>query len=60
MKIYVGYILADYATPLFVSTDEEKVEKELEKLRAKFNYPRITWIEEYELKDNNLIELNCN
>lgn len=60
MKIYVGYILGDYATPLFVSANEEKVEKELEQLKSKFNRPRITWIEEYELEENNVIELNCN
>lgn len=60
MKIYVGYILGDYATALFVSANKEKVEKELEKLKSKFKRPRITWIEDYELKDNNVIELNCN
>lgn len=60
MKIYVDYILGDYETPLFVSANEEKVEKELEELKSRFNHPRITWVEEYELEENNVIELNCN
>lgn len=59
MKIYVGYILGDYATALFVSANKEKVEKELGKLKPVYNHPPRTWVEEYELKENNVIELEC-
>lgn len=54
MKIYVGYILTDYARPLYVSTDKAKVKKELNKMD---DYRRR--IKAYELKDDNVIELDC-
>lgn len=58
MKIYVGYVLGDYATALFVSAKKEKVEEELEDLKSRSgNNPRPTWIEEYKLREDNVIEL---
>ena len=54
MKIYVGYILSDYACPLFVSRDKTNIQKRLDKLDN-----RHKWIEEYELGNNNVSELDC-
>ena len=54
MKIYVGYILSDYACPLFVRRDKTNIQKRLDKLDNSHK-----WIEEYELGNNNVIELDC-
>lgn len=54
MKIYVGYILSDYACPLFVSRDKTNIKKRLDEVDN-----RHKWIEEYELGNNNVIELDC-
>lgn len=54
MTIYIGYIIGDYAHALYMSTNREKVKKELEKINR-----RNTYIVEYTIKENNLIELDC-
>jgi hypothetical protein len=53
-KIYVGIILSDYATPLCMGLDKQKVE---EKMKS-YDLERSWWIEEYNLNENNVIELD--
>lgn len=55
MKIYVGYIMGDYAHAIFMSAKKEKVEKALKEC----NTDRTKWIEKYDVDNNNLIELDC-
>lgn len=55
MTIYIGYIIDDYAHALYMSTDREKVKKELKKI----NEGRHTYIVGYIIKGNELIELDC-
>ena len=52
-KIYVGIVLADYATPLCMGLDKQKVE---EKMKS-YELYRSWWVEEYNLNENNVIEL---
>lgn len=54
MKIYVGYVLGDYAQAWFIGTSENKVQKELDETKTKA--PK--WVEEYELSNDNVIELD--
>lgn len=54
MKIYVGYILSDYACALYMGRDKNNVQKKLDELDN-----RHKWIEEYELNNSNVIELDC-
>lgn len=55
MKIYVGYILSDYATAVFMSAKREKVKKALDECNTR----NSKWIEAYDINGNNLIELEC-
>ena len=55
MKIYVGYILGDYACALCVGTNEKTVENKLKSYPAK----KPKWVKKYEIKDNEVIELDC-
>lgn len=55
MTVYIGYIIGDYAHALYMSTNREKVKKELEKIDG----GRHTYIVEYIIKGNELIELDC-
>lgn len=55
MKIYVGYILGDYAHAVFMSASKQKVEKALNECPTR-NYK---WVEEYNIKDDTLFELDC-
>lgn len=55
MKVYVGYIMGDYAHAIFMSSKKEKVEKALKECRSN----RQKWIEKYDVNDNNLIKLDC-
>lgn len=54
MKIYIGYILGDYAHAIFMSASKQKVEKALNECSTR-NYK---WVEEYNVKGDNLIELD--
>lgn len=56
MKIYVGYILGDYAHAVFVGLKEKEVQKKLDECPTK----NPKWIEEYEIKNEwEVVELNC-
>ena len=55
MKIYVGYVLGDYAHALCVGLNKQSVEKTLKSYPTK----RPKWVEAYELKENKVIELDC-
>ena len=54
MKIYVGYVLNDYACAVCMGLDETKVRKVLNSYEVDSKY-----IEEYELKGNTVVELDC-
>ena len=54
IKIYVGIVLADYAVPLCVGLDKQKVEEQMKSYELK----RSWWIEEYNLNKDNVIELD--
>ena len=54
-KIYVGIVLADYAIPLCMGLDKQKVE---EKMKSYKLGKRSWWIEEYNLNKNNVIEFD--
>ena len=53
MKVYVGIVLADYATPLCMGLDKQKVE---EKMKG-YELEQSWWVEEYSLNKNDVIEL---
>lgn len=56
MKVYVGYILGDYAIAACMGLKESAVEDRLKSYPTK----RTKWVEEYELDDpNEVIELDC-
>lgn len=55
MKVYVGYILGDYAQAVFMSKNEQEVFKALDNCPTN----RPMWVSEYDLAENNLIELDC-
>lgn len=56
--VYVGYILSDYSHALWMSKDKEKVQKAIDKYRARGGRCD-TWIERYALSRSNLIEFDC-
>ena len=57
MRIYVGYILSDYARPLWMSAKKETVKKAIADYKKRGGH-RNTWIEEYEVT-NELVEFEC-
>ena len=52
-KVYVGIVLSDYATPVCMGLDKQKVE---EKMKSYKLLERSWWIEKYNLNENNVIE----
>lgn len=54
MKIYVGYSVFDYATPLCMGLDKKSVQKTLDS----YNLSNSTWIEEYNLDSKTIIEFD--
>ena len=54
MKVYVGIALADYATPLCMGLDKQKVE---EKMKS-YELEQSWWVEEYNLNKSNVIEFD--
>ena len=55
MTIYVGYVLGDYTCALCMGTNKTAVENKLKSYPTK----RPRWVEKYEIKDSEVIELNC-
>lgn len=47
MKIYIGYVLGDYAEAYCMGTNKSKVEEEMQKVRKRTKL--LTWIEEQEI-----------
>lgn len=54
MKIYVGYILGDYAHAMVIGLSKEKVDKKLKSYPTK----RPKYIEEYTLTEKKVVELD--
>ena len=52
MKVYVAYLLADYSTAFFMSTDKELCEKACEGALYQ------TWVKEYDFSVENSFELD--
>lgn len=55
--VYVGYVINDYADPLWMSRDKAKVQKEIDDYKTRGS--RSTFIKRYVLSRNNLIDLDC-
>ena len=58
MKIYVLYVMSDYAHAIYISTERVLCEKE-KKACAKRGVKRSMWIEEYDFSKGKGFELNC-
>lgn len=54
MKVYVGIVLLDYATPICMGLDRQKVEEKMKSYKLESSW----WVEEYSLNKNNVIELD--
>lgn len=54
IKIYIGSAVFDYATPLCMGLDKQKVE---EKMKS-YKLDRSCWVDEYELNKNDVIEFD--
>lgn len=50
MKIYIGYVLGDYAEAYCMSADRNKVEEELRNVHKRTKL--LTWIKEREVNKN--------
>lgn len=57
MKVYVVYVLSDYATAVFMSVDKKLCEKERNEVANRTGYH--TWIEEYDFSTQKSFELDC-
>lgn len=58
MKIYVMYVLSDYAHAVYVSTKKQLCEQEIREY-IKRGGDRPTWIEEYDFSKAEAFELDC-
>ena len=56
MKVYVLYILSDYAHAIYMSINEEACEREMEACKKR-GAKRPMWIEEYDFSKYNSFEL---
>ena len=56
MRIYVGYVLRDYSTPVCMGLDKNTVKKELKNFES--SYGTEPWIESYDLHKTQVIEFN--
>lgn len=50
MKIYIGYVLGDYAEAYCMSANRSKVEEEMQNVRKRTRL--LTWIKEKEINKN--------
>ena len=57
MKVYVLYILSDYAHSVHISTEEHLCEREMAEC-TKRGVRRPMWIEEYDFSEAKEFELN--
>ena len=55
MKVYILYILSDYAHAIFMSKDRKDCELIQQTLLTKKN----TWIEEYDFSKQSCFDLDC-
>ena len=58
MKVYVLYILSDYAQAVHISTEKHLCEREMKEC-AKRGCGRAMWIEEYDFSKAKEFELDC-
>lgn len=58
MKVYVLYILGDYAHAVYISTEKHLCEREMAEC-AKRGVRRAMWIEEYDFSKAKEFELDC-
>lgn len=58
MKVYVLYILSDYAHAIYMSVNEKACEREMEACRKR-GAKRNMWIEEYDFSKEEEYELDC-
>lgn len=56
MKVFILYILGDYAQAIFMSKYKDACKAEMEKL-VKNGVSRSMWIEEYDFSRHNSFEL---
>ena len=57
MIVYVGYILSDYATALWMSTEKSTVQKAIDEYHKRGGCCS-TWIQKYNI-NKGLIEFEC-
>ena len=57
MKVYVGYVMFDYATPMCIGLDRSKVQKYLNTNSYWKN--KSKWIDCVELNGKEIVELEC-
>lgn len=56
MKVYIVYIMSDYATAVYMGTNKKRCEQEAENLSKRANGCQV-WVEEYILTENSFFEL---
>lgn len=57
MKVFILYILGDYAQAIYMSKDENACEAEMQRLTEN-GVVRPMWIEEYDFSKQNSFELD--
>jgi hypothetical protein len=57
MTIYVGYVLSDYATAIYMGKDYKQVKSKIDEVKKRTG--RHVFIKAYDIKDNCAIELDC-
>lgn len=56
MKLYVGYVLNDYADAIYMGRNKELVKKKTKEI----SFGRTYWVEEVTLpKENSIYEFDC-
>ncbi len=58
MTIYVGYVLSDYATAIYMGKDYKQVKSKIDEAKKRTGHPTY-FIKSYDIKDNCVIELDC-